>query len=89
MRLAQFTEHSLARQEISAIRPRSYVVRDANDQSLAYVYSRTTENEALQAKALTEDEAHRHQHRPLPSAHRRSVVCEHRKLLITGPAVAN
>jgi hypothetical protein len=59
MRLAQFTEHSSARQEISATRPRSYVVRDANDQSLAYVYGRATENEALQAKALTEDEARR------------------------------
>ena len=59
MRLAQFTEHRSARHEISATRPRSYVVRDANDQSLAYVYSRATENEALQAKALTEDEARR------------------------------
>jgi hypothetical protein len=28
-----------------------YVARDANDQALAYVYSRATEAEALQAKA--------------------------------------
>jgi hypothetical protein len=35
------------------------VVRDANDQVLAYVYSRATEAEALQAKVLTEDEARR------------------------------
>jgi len=34
-------------------------VRDANDQALAYVYSRTNEAEAMQAKVLTEDEARR------------------------------
>jgi hypothetical protein len=39
--------------------PGGYVVRDANDQALAYVYSRATEAEALQAKLLTEDEARR------------------------------
>jgi hypothetical protein len=37
--------------------PGGYVVRDANDQALAYVYSRATEADALQAKVLTEDEA--------------------------------
>jgi hypothetical protein len=35
------------------------VVRDANNQALAFVYSRATEAEAMQAKALTEDEARR------------------------------
>jgi hypothetical protein len=39
--------------------PCGYVVRDANDQALAYVYSRATEAEAMQAKLLTEDEARR------------------------------
>jgi hypothetical protein len=34
-----------------------YVVRDANGQALAYVYSRPTETDAMQAKVLTEDEA--------------------------------
>ena len=37
--------------------PDGYVVRDANGQALAYVYSRANEAEALQAKILTEDEA--------------------------------
>ena len=36
-----------------------YVVRDANGQALAYIYSRPTESEAMQAKVLTEDEARR------------------------------
>jgi hypothetical protein len=36
-----------------------YVVRDANDQTLAYIYSRANEAEAMQAKVLTEDEARR------------------------------
>jgi hypothetical protein len=36
-----------------------YVVRDANGQALAYVYSRATESDAMQAKVLTEDEARR------------------------------
>jgi hypothetical protein len=36
-----------------------YVVRDANGQALAYIYSRPTEAEALQAKVLTRDEARR------------------------------
>ena len=39
--------------------PGGYVVRDANGQSLANVYSRATEADALQAKLLTEDEARR------------------------------
>src|SRR5262249_50729361 len=33
-----------------------YLVRDANGQALAYVPSRTTEVDAIQAKVLTEDE---------------------------------
>jgi hypothetical protein len=37
--------------------PAGYVVRDANGQALAYIYSRDTEAEALQAKVLTKDEA--------------------------------
>jgi hypothetical protein len=36
-----------------------YVVRDANGQALAYVYSRATETDAMQAKVLTDDEARR------------------------------
>jgi hypothetical protein len=36
-----------------------YVVRDANGQSLAYVYSRNNENDAATAKVLTKDEARR------------------------------
>jgi hypothetical protein len=40
-------------------RGRSYVVRDANGQALAYVYSRATETDAMQAKALTDDEGRR------------------------------
>ena len=39
--------------------PGGYVVRDANGQALAYIYSRETEAEALQAKVLTKDEARR------------------------------
>jgi hypothetical protein len=39
--------------------PGGYVVRDANGQTLAYVYSRATETHAMQAKVLTEDEARR------------------------------
>jgi K+/H+ antiporter YhaU regulatory subunit KhtT len=39
--------------------PGGYAVRDANDQTLAYVYSRANEAEAMQAKVLTEDEARR------------------------------
>ena len=39
--------------------PGGYVVRDANGQALAYVYSRDSEAEALQAKVLTADEARR------------------------------
>jgi hypothetical protein len=36
-----------------------YVVRDANGQALAYLYSRENLTEALQAKMLTPDEARR------------------------------
>jgi hypothetical protein len=39
--------------------PGGYVVRDAGGQSIAYVYSRTTEAEARQANVLTADEARR------------------------------
>jgi hypothetical protein len=39
--------------------PGGYIVRDANGQALAYVYSRATEEDAMQAKVLTEDEARR------------------------------
>jgi hypothetical protein len=39
--------------------PGGYVVHDANDQALAYVYSRANEAEAMQAKVLTDDEARR------------------------------
>jgi hypothetical protein len=37
--------------------PGGYVVRDANGQALAHIYSRDNEAEALQAKVLTKDEA--------------------------------
>ena len=36
-----------------------YVVLDANGQKLAYIYSRPTLVEAMQAKVLTADEARR------------------------------
>ena len=39
--------------------PGGYVVRDANGQALAYIYSRESEAEAMQAKVLTKDEARR------------------------------
>jgi hypothetical protein len=39
--------------------PGGYVVRDANGQALAYLYSRDNEAEARQAKVLTTDEARR------------------------------
>jgi hypothetical protein len=39
--------------------PGGYVVRDATGQSIAYVYGRATEAEAMQAKVLTMDEARR------------------------------
>jgi hypothetical protein len=39
--------------------PGGYVVRDANGQALAYVYSRNNEVDAQQAKVLTKDEARR------------------------------
>jgi hypothetical protein len=39
--------------------PGGYVVRDANQQALAYVYARATSADALQAKVLTQDEARR------------------------------
>jgi hypothetical protein len=46
---------ALARRQI----PGGYVVRDANGQELAYIYSRSTLVEAMQAKVLTADEARR------------------------------
>jgi hypothetical protein len=39
--------------------PGGYVVRDANDQAIAYLYARQNEAEARQAKVLTADEARR------------------------------
>jgi hypothetical protein len=39
--------------------PGGYVVRDANGQSIAFVYGRATLAEAMQAKVLTTDEARR------------------------------
>jgi hypothetical protein len=39
--------------------PGGYVVRDANGQAIAYIYSRESEVEAMQAKVLTKDEARR------------------------------
>jgi hypothetical protein len=39
--------------------PGGYVVRDANGQALAFVYSRDNDAEARQAKVLTKDEARR------------------------------
>jgi hypothetical protein len=39
--------------------PGGYVIRDANRQALAYIYSRDNEAEARQAKMLTKDEARR------------------------------
>jgi hypothetical protein len=39
--------------------PGGYVVRDANGQALAYLYSRENDAEAQQAKMLTADEARR------------------------------
>jgi hypothetical protein len=39
--------------------PGGYVVRDATGQALAYLYSRDNEDEARQAKVLTNDEARR------------------------------
>ena len=39
--------------------PGGYVVRDANGQAIAYIYSRENEAEARQAKMLTADEARR------------------------------
>jgi hypothetical protein len=39
--------------------PGGYVVRDANGQTLAFVYSRENDAEARQAKVLTKDEAQR------------------------------
>jgi hypothetical protein len=39
--------------------PGGYVVREANGQAPAYLYSRDNEAEARQAKVLTSDEARR------------------------------
>ena len=35
------------------------MVRDANQQALAYIYARATSADAMQAKVLTQDEARR------------------------------
>jgi hypothetical protein len=39
--------------------PGGYVIRAANGQALAFVYSRDSDAEARQAKVLTKDEARR------------------------------
>jgi K+/H+ antiporter YhaU regulatory subunit KhtT len=39
--------------------PGGYVVRDANGQTMAFVYARQDPTEAAQAKVLTMDEARR------------------------------
>ena len=39
--------------------PGGYVVRDANDQAIAYIYTRANPTDAMQAKVLTDDEARR------------------------------
>jgi hypothetical protein len=39
--------------------PGGHVVSDANGQALAYIYSRDSDAEAMQAKVLTKDEARR------------------------------
>ena len=39
--------------------PGGCVVRDANGQAIAYLYSRADVTEAMQAKVLTQDEARR------------------------------
>jgi K+/H+ antiporter YhaU regulatory subunit KhtT len=36
-----------------------YIVRDATGQAIAYLYARSTETEAIEAKQLTMDEARR------------------------------
>jgi hypothetical protein len=62
--------HTAARRPLDDIPPlprtlarrqdtRGYVVRDANGQALAHIYSRDNESEARQAKMLTKDEARR------------------------------
>jgi hypothetical protein len=54
--------------------PGGYVVRDANGQSIAFVYGRATEAEAMQARDAGEGvhhgrgAAHRHQHRAAAGA---------------------
>jgi hypothetical protein len=61
--------------------PGGYVVRDANGQALAYLYSRDTEVEAMQAKVLTKDEARRiavninYWGRPRPGKHWPEATC--------------
>jgi hypothetical protein len=54
--------------------PGGYVVCDANGQNLAYVYSRATEAEALQAEMLTDDEAPKRQPAQAPA---RTMVGPH------------
>jgi hypothetical protein len=50
---------TMANQPPRRFPPGGYVVRDANGQALAYIYSRENDAEALQAKVLTKDEARR------------------------------
>jgi hypothetical protein len=51
-----------------------YVVRDANGQAIAYIYSRENEAEARQAKVLTTDEARRINIARLQSCSERATV---------------
>ena len=44
---------------LQGLKETGYVVRDANGQAIAYIYSRENEAEARQAKVLTKDEARR------------------------------
>jgi hypothetical protein len=39
--------------------PGGYVVRDASQKALTYIYARATSADAMQAKVLTQDEARR------------------------------
>jgi hypothetical protein len=57
--------------------PGGYVVRDANGQALAYLYSRDNEDEARQAKVLAKDEARRS-----PSTSRCCRSCLERRIAI-------
>jgi hypothetical protein len=57
--------------------PGGYVVRDANSQALAYLYSRDNDAEARQAKVLMKNEARRiavNIARLLEASERRSIT---------------